>query len=447
MSRWLAALVLLGPNAQLQAADPPGAGRRLTDAPNPLSIRVPSADELARLRTGREVFGTHWVVAGTPGASGHSGVGPLFNAASCDSCHEGGGHGQGPIEDGTAPVALVIKLESQSARREVPPSGDPVYGRVFNTAAVPGAPVEGVVTVRYREIGGNYYPGGGYWHIRDPQYRLLHLHYGQLAPSTVIQPRVAPALYGVGLLEAVPGAAIIDDASDAPTESGISGEPALQSRHGAQAVGRFGWQGSSISVRDQTMKAFAREMGVTSSGEPSDDCTPAQTTCLSLPNGGSPEVADEPLDALVAYVNSIAVPYPPLHPIDGDTGARIFARLGCGACHRPRLPIEVLEAGGTHSASFIAPYSDLRLHDLGPRMADRTVSGKPVPTKWRTAPLWGLGHRIATEQHPTFLHDGRARTIEEAILWHFGEGARSLNRFKGLLPAQRDALLGWLQTL
>ena len=445
--RRFVSLILLGLSAPLKAGEAPVAGGSPTGIPPPVACHSLSDSELVSCRQGQEIFGTHWVAAGTSPAGRRSGLGPLFNAASCDACHAGGSHGQGPTGDGVAPVALVIKLETPAGSSRAEPTGDPVYGRVLNTSAIAGAEVEGTVIVSYREITGNYYPGGGYWHIRDPQYRLAQLRYGPLAPTTVIQPRVAPALFGLGLIEAVPDAAIVGNAPDSRKDRNISGEPAVHSRQGVQLIGRFGWQGNLLSVRDQTARAFVLEMGLTTSDEPSDDCTPAQADCLRLPNGGSPEVAEESLEAVVAYVKSIAVPEPPTRPRTGDTGARIFRRLGCDVCHHPQVEVEIPEAGGTHSTRVIAPYTDLRLHDFGPRMADRDVSGKAVISKWRTAPLWGLGYRTVTQGHSNFLHDGRARTIEEAILWHLGEGATSLSGFKALLPGQRDALLEWLEGL
>lgn len=442
-----AALILLGLFAPLAAADAPAVTGPPSDDLQPAPRPDLDAARSAIVHRGQEVFSTQWVPAGTVGASARSGVGPLFNAPSCTSCHNRGGHGDGPTGDGPAPVALVIKLAAPSAAGGSEPAGDPVYGRVFNVAAIEGAQREGVAMVQYREISGNYYPGGGYWHLRDPQYRLRELHYGPLAATTVVQPRVAPALYGVGLLEAVSEAAIVGDSPEDRRDLGIRGEPARQYRHGGQEIGRFGWQGNSVSVRHQVAKAFAREMGLTTADESNDDCTVAQPVCLRLPNGGSPEVTDDSFSAVIAYVTSIPVPESPSYAGGGGAGATLFKRLGCSGCHRPQLPIERSGADGTRIVRSIAPYTDLRLHDLGRRMADRDVAGKVVTSRWRTAPLWGLGYRLATEPHPTFLHDGRARTIEEAILWHFGEGAISQSGFRSLLPRQRAALLQWLQTL
>jgi CxxC motif-containing protein (DUF1111 family) len=261
----------------------------------------------------------------------------------------------------------------------------------------------------------------------------------------VIKPRLAPALFGAGLLDAVPETAISEGA--ARSDDRAFGSPVWHSRQGTRMLGRFGWQGGAVSIRDQTMGAFAREMGLTTDERSSDDCTPIETDCREQPNGGSPEVSEELLDAVVTFVRMLAVPVSPVRAEAGALGSELFEKIGCAACHRPRLPVELPGSGGAKVSGVIAPYTDLRLHDLGTQMADENASGEKIISRWRTAPLWGLGYRLQMETHPTFLHDGRARSVEEAILWHSGEAARARLRFSDLGPSARKALLGWLATL
>lgn len=386
----------------------------------------PDETQAARVDLGRAMFNTQWVGRGAGGPGRNEGLGPLYNAASCATCHPGGARGAGPTGSGPAPVALEIQLDTPGGTG----SGDPVYGHVFNTAALDGVRAEGTVTVQYREIYGYYYPDGVRWRIRAPHYDLTRLSRGPLAPTTLIKPRLAPALFGVGLLEAVPRAALGDDPGPG---------------------GRFGWQEEALSIRDQTTRAFAREMGVTSGDRPDDDCTPAEVDCLPrkafAATTGSPEIAEDLLDALVTFEHELAVPGSAVHPKNATLGSQLFAALGCARCHRPQLPVERVAGDGTRVSTVIAPYTDLRLHDLGVEMADENVSGTRVASKWRTAPLWGFGYRIRTESPPTFLHDGRARTAEEAILWHSGEAARERREFTNLGPRSREALLRWLETL
>ena len=439
--------MLAGLSAQVESSAAPVGSEALTTPHTPPSYRLLDATESEQVSQGQSVFDTQWVPAGTRDVARREGLGPLFNAASCDACHIDGARGQGPIGEGPAPVALVIQLQSPSAGVGPESIGDPVYGRVFNTAALDGVRVEGAVTIRYREVEGYYYPDGIRWRMRVPHYQLIGTNRGPLARTTIIKPRLAPALFGVGLLEAVPETAISDDVAGARAGGGTAGKPAWQLHQGERILGRFGWQGESTSIRDQATKAFAREMGLTTADRASDDCTPVEVDCLRQHTGVSPEVSEELLGALVSFLRTLAVPVSPLKVDDESSGSEFFVAIGCAACHRPQLPVELPGPNGGKAPGVIAAYTDLRLHNLGVAMADEDASGAKVVSKWRTAPLWGLGYRAKVESHPTFLHDGRARSTEEAILWHFGEAAPARRKFMSLLPRSREALLRWLDTL
>ncbi|MDB6083111.1 MAG: hypothetical protein JWN43_992, partial [Gammaproteobacteria bacterium] len=362
------------------------------------------------------VFNTQWVPAGTAGAARRDGLGPLFNAAACDACHNEGAHGRGPSGEGLAPAALVVQLEVRRRGSARNSAGDARYGRTFNTAAIEGVSPEGIVNIHYEERSGRYADGAA-WHLRTPRYVLSGLERGPLGARTIIEPRLAPQLFGIGLLEAVP----------------------------AIPAGRFGWQSESTSIRDQTTKAFARDMGLTTVDRAADDCTAAEPECRAAPNGGTPEVSEEFLDAVVEFQRTLAIPRAAA-TYDGAWRAtsRLFARLGCSACHRPVLPVVLPQGRGRGT---IAPYTDLTRHDLGAALADRDVSGRIVPSRWRTAPLWGMAYRLENEGEPTFLHDGRARSIEEAILWHDAEASAARYRFAHLAPERRARLLKWIGTL
>lgn len=403
--------LLLQPNCSAVAA-------QLSPSPPAVTLEGASAPQID---LGKSLFETQWINSGDPGVGVRVGLGPLFNAASCNTCHFRGGHGQGPIGDGPTPVALVIQLESQG-RDSV---GDPTYGRVFTTSAAAGVKREGRIEVRYNEIRGYYYPFGPQWSMRVPHYSLTNLNYGPLAPNTVIKPRLAPPLFGVDLLEAVPEATIA---------AGKHGAPAWQTWQGRRILGRFGWQGSAISIRDQTLLALVHEMGITSRDRLNDDCTTAQAECRGQRADSAPKISEEFVDALVAYQRTFTVPLAPQQPDKNTLGARLFTDVGCAACHRPRL-------------GEAAAYTDLRLHNLGPDMADENAAGEKVMSQWRTAPLWGLSYRMKNEVNPTFMHDGRARTTEEAVLWHSGEASRARFRFERLGPNARDALLKWIEAL
>lgn len=473
----LLCLLLTAAGAHSPAA-PPGAGaqptgtaeatvgvRHFENSRDPPTFQPLSEPMRARDALGHAVFNTQFVVAGTPGAARIDGLGPFFNGAACDECHNEGADARGPVGDGPAPGPLVVQLEPP-VRQGRALSGDPRYGHVLSTAAIEGMQPEGSVSIRYGVREGHY-ADGTRWQLRVPTYQLSALRYGPLAPDTVIRPRMAPALFGDGLLEAVPAQAILQPP---PGRDGApaSGVPAWQWVAGQRVLGRFGWQGTSISIRDQVEKAFSREMGLTTRDAPRDDCTAAEQDCRRQPSGGQPEISDELLDAVVQFTRWLAVPAnpgaagvaalsgaaAPAGPV-GRTGASgtavpvdpAFVALGCAGCHRPRLPVEFADAAGHTLHARIAAYTDLRLHDLGAGLADRDASGRIVPSRWRTAPLWGLGYRLGRERFPTLLHDGRARSLEEAILWHDGEARDAREAFERLPADQRAALLRWLASL
>ena len=188
-------------------------------------------------------------------------------------------------------------------------------------------------------------------------------------------------------------------------------------------------------------------MGLTSADMPNDDCTLSETACLHARGNGLPEVSAEIFDAVLSFQRYLAVPASPTPHTFPDRDANTFADMGCSACHQPRVAVTLADANGKYVSAVIAPYTDLRLHDLGSRLADESVAGKKVSSKWRPPPLWGMGYRMALERFPTFLHDGRARSAEEAILWHDGEASGARGRFEQLPASQRKTFLHWLETL
>jgi len=360
-----------------------------------------------------QVFNTEFVAAGTQGAGRRAGLGPLFNLPACEQCHNDGARGPGPAGDGEVPPSFVLQL-SRPGRQGEPSGGDPVYGRTLNTSATLGHVREGRVFVRYETRHGAFADGSP-WKLRVPHYEVREPGYGALATDTLLMPRVPPAIFGVGLLEAV----------TARTDTG-----------------RFGWQGGAISVRDQTTKAAAREMGITSVDVPHDDCTGQQTACRKT-IAGIPEFDSRLLGALVEFEQRIAVPLMPRDATTERQGAALFARMGCAGCHSPTLPIDG-RAIGDPAARVIHPYSDLRLHDLGAPLADMNVAGQPVGSRWRTAPLWAIGYRARPTSTLTFLHDGRARSVEEAILWHDGEAHEAMAQYANLSAPERALLDRWV---
>jgi CxxC motif-containing protein (DUF1111 family) len=303
--------------------------------------------------------------------------------------------------------------------------GTPEYGRILNTNAVAGFTPEASVSITYADQVRKLADGTEI-RLRIPLYTVSKLTGPELPPDTVLMPRMPPSVMGVGLLERVPDSALIaSGSSDAHRPSG-----------------RFGWQATEPSIASQTASAFGREMGLTTQLNPQADCGGSDARCLVGPNGGDPEVDDELFEAVVLFQKLHAVPVP-VAPTPDSEGARIFSETGCATCHKPDLPVELPD----HSTGTIHAYTDLLLHDMGDDLADRTLNNKRVHSEWRTAPLWGISASFATSQTLRLLHDGRARTIEEAVLWHGGAATAARERFIALDTAQRTTLLDWLRTL
>lgn len=401
--------------------------------PSQLAPLAPAAQ--AEFELGHALFNTQWVAAGTPRADRRDGLGPLFNTAACDACHNNGARARPPLVAGPGPATLAIRLARRDARDDV---GDAHYGRILSPHALDGHAAEGSVTIDYVERSGRY-ADGETWRLREPRYRVAGPAANKLAPDIVVRPRLAPAVFGVGLIERVPEADLVTAAArQAAAGTGIAGVVSRPS--GVSSVGRFGWQAAAVSVRTQTANALALEMGLTSAEVPEDDCTLAQTDCRAAPAGGAPEVSTEFLDALVAFQRALAVPGGLPAGAGSARGAVLFTAAGCDGCHQPAQRA-VLDDG---TVVEIRPYTDLLLHDLGDGLADRAIDGSIVPTRWRTAPLWGLGYVPRPASELALLHDGRARSVAEAILWHDGEARSARLAFERMLAADRRLLVEWV---
>lgn len=416
----LAALVLAGSSGDAG----PALGRAdFSDRREPPPWRVLTGEPLREFDLGQLVFNTPWVVAGKPGSARIDGLGPLFVSSSCDACHNNGARGRPPEGIGGLSNSFVMQLDG--------PTEGP-YGAVLNTAAIADHAPEGHVGVQWRSIEGRY-ADGGYWTLREPRYRLRKLLYGPPASGTVLRPRIAPPVFGAGLLERVSPQTLRELRARQP-----------RGQRGTLPGGRFGWRGDAIDLEDQSARAFAREMGLTSSARPQDDCSVTQVACraAAMTDDGLPEVSDEFMRAVVRWQRELAVPSrTALAPQRETAGRQLFESTGCATCHVPSLPVEIDDIAGR-----IEAYSDLLLHDLGDGLADRTYADRPVKTLWRTAPLWGMAHagrfgRIA------LLHDGRAASVEEAILWHRGQAEGARSAFLRLDTGARQLLSEWVGSL
>lgn len=405
------------------------------------SARNLSNEQRRKFEVGDSFFTQNWVTA-PASTDQRDGLGPLFNAQACSSCHLHDGRGDA---DGPEPGLLF--------RLSVPDGGsaahEPTYGDQVQDRSILGVDPEASVRRLYVEVEGEFDDGTPYT-LRNPVHELEDFSYGDISVDVMVSPRLAPPVFGVGLLEAIPEERILSlaDPDDADGD-GISGRPnyVVEQSTGETALGRFGWKANVSSVEEQVATAFLGDLGITSTLFPYENCEVTQIDCAASINGGSPEISDERLDDVAFYNRTLAVPA--RRNLDSSSvvaGARLFDTLDCGSCHTPWHETGVHEIDALVD-QVIYPFTDLLIHDMGAELGDGRPDGEASGTEWRTPPLWGIGLTETVNGHVNFLHDGRARSLEEAILWHGGEAERSRKGFTGLDSEQRQQLIDFLESL
>lgn len=418
-------------------------------------------------KVGNALFRKFWIAA--PASTKSSdGLGPIYNSRSCQTCHlkDGRGHpphGNWPDDDAVSMfLRLSIPPQNEADRNLLKEHRaniirEPTYGGQLQDLAVPGHEAEGRMHITYEEQPVKLADGTTV-SLRKPTYKITDLAFGPLHPDAMLSPRVAPQMIGLGLLEAIPEAAIRDQADPEDSNGdGISGRTSeVWSRELDRAMlGRFGWKAGNPSVRQQSADAFSGDMGLSTSLFPGGygECTEAETSCRSAPNGedtakGTPEVTDEMLRLVAFYAENLAVPAR-RKPDDPQVlrGKALFADAGCAACHTPTFMTGERPHQPHLSNQRIWPYTDLLLHDMGEGLADNRPEGVASGSEWRTPPLWGIGLTETVSSHTFFLHDGRARSLEEAILWHGGEAQPSRDNFAAMSKTERDALIAFVASL
>ena len=396
---------------------------------------------------GNSFFRSNWTAA-PASATARDGLGPLINANSCGGCHLRDGRGEAPL--GTDLKGLLFRLSVPGMTAQGAPLPEPHYGGQFNNKAILGVVAEGNVAVSYTEQPGHYADGTPY-SIRKPHYEFQDLGYGPMQPGTMVSPRIGPQLPGMGLLEAIPEGTLLALADpDDANHDGISGRPnyVWDYRQQKKVLGRFGWKANQPTLEQQTASAFGGDMGITTSLFPNDELTEIQREKYgTLPNGGTPEIEDKNLDNVVMYLQTLAVPARrEVADLTVLRGKQVFRQLNCNGCHTPQLKT------GTHAVNVltdqpIRPYTDLLLHDMGEGLADHRPDFEATGSEWRTPPLWGIGLFQLVNRHTYLLHDGRARSVEEAILWHGGEAQKANDGFRALPKSDRDALVKFVNSL
>ncbi len=433
--------------------------RRTADAFSQPSGNMEFKGELD-FKVGNGLFRKLWV-SSPSSTQASDGLGPLFNARSCQGCHVEDGRGLPPDGLGEDSGALFLRVSVPDDATEgtgLPATRpDPAYGNQIQTASIAGQAAEARLVVTYEEVDVPL-SGSEVARLRRPTYRLEDLAHGPMHPDAMLSPRIAPQMIGLGLLEAIPAADILSREDKADSDGdGISGRANLVTspEFGDLMLGRFGLKAGSATIREQSAAAFASDMGLpTTPHRPGfGECTEVQRACRTAPDGadaarGGPEVDDEALDLVTFYARNLGVP---ARRDEDDPevlrGKQVFHETGCPSCHQPSFVTHRLEDQPEQSFQLIWPYTDMLLHDMGEGLADHRPEGRATGMEWRTAPLWGIGLTEQVSGRATFLHDGRARSLLEAILWHGGEAQAQRDAVAAMPKADPDALIRFLESL
>jgi len=428
------------------------------------SANMPFEREI-NFKVGNGFFKRMWVSAPSS-TQAADGLGPIYNARSCQRCHlkDGRGHPPNGPEDNAVSMFLRLSIPPQNEqqrrqlnehRANVIP--EPTYGGQLQDFAIQGHKAEGRMHIEYQEIPVKL-AGGGTVSLRKPSYAVKDLGYGPLHPQTMLSPRVAPQMIGLGLLEAVDEKDILARADPEDQDGdGISGRPnwVWSAANNKPMLGRFGLKAGAPSVDEQSQGAFAGDIGISVPLHPdgAGECTPRQKACKQAPTGNSPqfdnlEAHKKVTDLVAFYSRNLAVPARRKHDAKAVlNGKRLFYQSGCIGCHTPKHVTRTLPERPEQSHQLIWPYTDMLLHDMGEGLADHRPEGEANGREWRTAPLWGVGLTPVVSEHSYYLHDGRARNLLEAILWHAGEAQQARDKVAGMSKAERQDLLLFIESL
>lgn len=419
-------------------------------------------DELT-FKVGNGMFRKLWV--SSPSSTlASDGLGPLYNARSCQRCHVKDGRGHPPEGPQDNAISMLLKVSVPTDTSElaqviegyIATLPEPTYGTQMQDFSLAGHPAEYTLQIDYEEIEVSL-SGNETAYLRRPVYTATDLGYGPLHPDAVLSPRVAPQMIGLGLLEAIPAADILAlaDPEDANGD-GISGRPNIvwSAEFAQPMLGRFGLKAGSPTVREQSAAAFAGDIGISTPLFPAawGECTESQPDCRAAPHGDGDErgfeIDAEGLDLVTFYSRNLAVPA--RRNVDDPfvlRGKEVFYTIGCTSCHQPAFVTHRLVDQPEQSFQLIWPYTDMLLHDMGPGLADNRPEARASGSEWRTPPLWGIGLTEQVSGHTYFLHDGRARSLLEAVLWHGGEAQAQRDAVMSMPPQDREALLTYLESL
>ena len=407
---------------------------------------------------GRHHFSQNWVVF--PSLAGDWGLGPTFIADRCTGCHVKAGRGTVPASAQEQLLSMLVRISIPGTGEHGGPKQHPHYGDQLQNQGLMGqslestflgerVPAEGELYVDWEErtvtlADGETVP------LRKPKLRIEKLNFGALGAEVMVSLRIAQPVFGLGLLEAVPEQTLLDLAAQQKA-SGINGRPntVYDDINQRTALGRFGWKANQPSIKQQIAAAFHGDLGVTSPVYGNENCPPIQERCAEQPPGNNPELVDIVWEELEFWTQALAVPARRnVQDAQFKRGEQLFAQAQCAVCHAPEMKTaEKVPAFKQLANQTFRAYTDLLLHDMGEELADGRPDFQAGPRDWRTAPLWGLGLSRTVNGSTAMLHDGRARTVTEAILWHGGEAAASREAFRSLSKADRDALVKFVGSI
>jgi CxxC motif-containing protein (DUF1111 family) len=381
------------------------------------------------------------------------GLGPLFNQNACEGCHVADGRAAPPNSTGDVLQGLLFRVSVPGKDKHGGPKPHPMYGGQLADKAIQGHKPEIVYAVNFTKITGNYGDGTKYT-LQKPNYTFPEQNYGPLGEKAMISPRIAPFMIGMGLLDAITEESILEreDIKDVNGD-GVSGKAnrVWSVEFNKYMVGKYGWKSETPTLAHQSMDAAINDMGITNPLFPNENCTELELTCKNALSGttdANTEITEAKMNELVGYLEFLAVPgrdY--LDNPDVKKGEELFTEIGCESCHRSEFKTGTEQRQRRLHNQTIHPYTDLLLHNMGPELADNRPSYDADGYEWRTPPLWGIGMVETVNGHTRFLHDGRARNLEEAILWHSGEAELTKSKFANLSKDNRDKVIKFLKSL
>nr|WP_198135492.1 di-heme oxidoredictase family protein [Vibrio sp. 16] len=405
---------------------------------------------------GNSFFRNPWVQA-PASTDARDGLGPLFNTNGCQNCHIKDGRGHPPEKGDLHAVSMLVRLsipamtpEQKAAFIKDGVIPEPTYGGQLQDFALQDQTPEGQIKITYSDHPVTF-KDGTVVTLRKPKLEITELGYGAMHPDTQFSARVAPPMIGLGLLESIPDETLQQWADEQDRDGdGISGKTnkVWDVQANDFAIGRFGWKAGQPNLMQQNAAAFNGDVGLTSHLFPKENCTASQTLCDELPNGGNPEVSEKILNFVEFYSQHLAVPI--RRNLDDplvQKGQALFAKAGCESCHKTNVKTGEREGLPALSNQIIHPYTDMLLHDMGEGLADNRPEYLANGREWRTAPLWGIGYTEEVNGHTYFLHDGRARNLMEAVLWHGGEAENAKQTVLTFSQTERDALIAFLNSL